>query len=149
VASVTLLTLAVIYRGLLLECCDPGFLAAVKGRGGLFHQIFLALVVLNLVAAFQVLGTLLALGLMILPALTARFWSERLEGMIAFSILFAFASSLAGLYISYYATAKLPSGPTIIVFAGICYIVSLIVGPYGGILFRYFPRKHVNLKETT
>jgi zinc/manganese transport system permease protein len=35
VASVTLLTLAVIYRGLILEWCDPGFLRAVGGRGGL------------------------------------------------------------------------------------------------------------------
>jgi zinc/manganese transport system permease protein len=145
IASITLLTLAIIYRGLVLECCDPGFLAAVKGRGELFHQIFLMLVVLNLVAAFQVLGTLLALGLMILPALTARFWSERLESMILGSMLFASAASLAGLLLSYHVDA--PSGPTIILVAGGCYAVSLILGPRGGILFRYIPRKHWNPKE--
>lgn len=146
VSSVTLITLAVIYRGLILECCDPGFLAAVKGRGGLFHQIFLALVVLNLVAAFQVLGTLMALGLMILPALTARFWSERLETMFLLSVLFAFAASLTGLLVSYHA-AKVPSGPAIILVAGGWYCLSLVVGRRGGILFRYLPRKHWNPKE--
>jgi zinc/manganese transport system permease protein len=148
VATVTLLTLAIIYRGLIMECCDPGFLSAVKGRGGLLHQIFLMLVVLNLVGAFQVLGTLLALGLMILPALTARFWSERLDIMIGLSMVFAFAASTTGLLISYHVD-KIPSGPTIILVAGVWYGVSLIVGPHGGILYRYLPRKHWDFKETS
>lgn len=147
VASFTLLTLAIIYRGLIMECCDPGFLSAVRGRGGLFHQLFLMLVVLNLVAAFQVLGTLMALGLMILPALTARFWSLRLETMFALSILFAFLASLIGLLVSYY--INVPSGPAIILVAGAWYGVSLIVGRHGGILFRYLPRKHWNPSEVS
>lgn len=147
VASVTLLTLAVIYRGLIMECCDPGFLSAVKGRGGLFYQIFLMLLVLNLVAAFQVLGTLMAIGLMILPALAARFWSERLEAMLAFSVLFAFTASLIGLLVSY--NVDVPSGPAIILVAGAWYAVSLITGPHGGILFRYFPRKHWNPEKVS
>ena len=40
------------------------------------HFIFLGLVVLNLVAGFQALGTLLAVGLMMLPATAARFWAR-------------------------------------------------------------------------
>ena len=146
VASVTLLTLAVIYRGLILECCDPGFLRAVRGRGGLYHQIFLMLVVLNLVAAFQVLGTLMALGLMILPALTARFWTERIEWMMGLSVLIAFFASLIGLLASYHID-NVPPGPAIILVAGAFYAVALIAGPRGGIVFRYLPRKHWNPGE--
>ncbi len=146
VASVTLLTLAVIYRGLILECCDPGFLRAVRGRGGLYHQIFLMLVVLNLVAAFQVLGTLMALGLMILPALTARFWTERIEWMMGLSVLLAFFASLIGLLASYHID-NVPPGPAIILVAGAFYAVSLIAGLRGGIVFRYLPRKHWNPRE--
>jgi zinc/manganese transport system permease protein len=67
VASMSLLSLAVIYRPLVVECFDPGFLRAVGGRGGLVHTVFLALVVPNLVAGFQALGTLMAVGLM-MPA---------------------------------------------------------------------------------
>lgn len=147
VSSLTLLTLAIIYRGLIMECCDPGFLSAVKGRGGLFHQIFLMLVVLNLVAAFQVLGTLMALGLMILPPLTARFWSDRLETTFVLSVLFAFLASLTGLLVSYH--VNIPSGPAIILVAGAWYGVSLIAGPYGGIISRYLPRKHWNPTEVS
>jgi zinc/manganese transport system permease protein len=103
------------------------------------------LVVLNLVAAFQVLGTLMALGLMILPPLTARFWSERIEGMLALSVLIAFVASLTGLLFSFY--VNVPSGPAIILVAGTFYAVSLIGGPRGGIVFRYLPRKHWNPKD--
>ena len=72
VATVTLLTLAVIYRPLVLECVDPTFLRSVSRAGPPTHLLFLGLVVLNLVAGFHALGTLLAVGLMMLPATAAR-----------------------------------------------------------------------------
>jgi len=50
IATLSLLALAVIYRPLVVECFDPGFLRTVGGRGALVHTLFLALVVLNLVA---------------------------------------------------------------------------------------------------
>jgi zinc/manganese transport system permease protein len=62
VSTATLLALAIVYRPLLVECFDPGFLRAVGGRGAWHHQIFLVLVVANLVAGFQALGTLMAVG---------------------------------------------------------------------------------------
>ena len=74
-ASVTLLAVAAIYRLLVAECLDPGFLRASGGAGGWVHMGFLVLVVVNLVAGFQVLGTLMVVGMMMLPAASARFWA--------------------------------------------------------------------------
>ena len=65
IATASLLALAVIYRPLVVEYFDCVFLRAVNGRGGLVHGLFLALVVFNMVAGFQALGTLMAVGLMI------------------------------------------------------------------------------------
>ena len=62
--------LALIWRPLVLECVDPIFLRSVSRAGAPVHLIFLALVVLNLVGGFQALGTLLAVGIMMLPAAT-------------------------------------------------------------------------------
>ena len=73
ITTVTLITLAVLWRPLVLDCVDPGFLRAVSRAGTPAHLAFLALVVLNLVAGFHALGTLLAVGLMMLPAIAARF----------------------------------------------------------------------------
>jgi len=89
IATASLLLLAVIYRPLVVECFDPGFLRAVGGRGGLVHTLFLALVVFNLVAGFQALGTLMAVGLMMLPAAAARFWVRELWSLSAASSVLA------------------------------------------------------------
>ena len=62
IAAITLVTLALIWRGLVAECLDPLFLRSVSRVGPPVHFIFLALVVLNLVGGFQALGTLLAVG---------------------------------------------------------------------------------------
>lgn len=141
VATVSLLTLALIYRPLLLESLDPVFMRAVGGRGGFWHILFLVLVVLNLVAGFQAIGTLMAVGLMMLPSITARLWSERMGGMLAVSVTLAFLSGLGGLLLSYY--YELPSGPAIILLAGVAYLLSLLVAPHGGVLARYVRARHL------
>src|ERR1700749_3695659 len=86
-ATITLLVLAVIYRPLVIESVDPLFLRTVSRAGGPAHLCFLALVVVNLVSGFQTLGTLLAVGLMILPAGIARFWSRDITGMICIAVI--------------------------------------------------------------
>ena len=140
IASISLLTLAAIYRPLLIECFDPTFLASQKGRGAMYHFLFLMLIVLNLVSAFQALGTLMALGLMVLPAIAARFWARSMEATMLLSVLIAIVSAYGGLLISYH--FNLPSGPAIILIAGGAYVVSLIVGAHGSIMSRWFPRRH-------
>src|SRR5215831_2226785 len=93
IATLSLLSLALIYRPLVAECFDPGFLRAVGGGGGFVHTAFLALVVVNLVAGFQALGTLMAVGLMMLPAAAARFWVRDLWALSSMSSALAIASA--------------------------------------------------------
>ena len=108
--------LALIWRPLVLECVDPGYLRSVSRAGGPAHIAFLALVVMNLVGGFQALGTLLAVGIMMLPAIIARFWARDITTMIAVAVGAAALSGYAGLLVSYH--ANLPSGPAIILAAG-------------------------------
>ena len=81
-ATVTLIVLALIYRPLVIECVDPGFLRSVSRAGAPAHLAFLALVVINLVCGFHALGTLLAVGIMMLPAAIGRFWARDITPMI-------------------------------------------------------------------
>ena len=117
--------LALIWRPLVLECVDPGFLRSVSRAGGPAHIAFLALVVMNLVGGFQALGTLLAVGIMMLPAVISRFWARDITAMIGVAIGSAAVSGYAGLLVSYH--ANLPSGPAIILVAGALYAVSVAV----------------------
>ena len=140
IASLSTLVLAAIYRPLVMECCDPGFLRSVGGRGGLYHLVFLVLVVLNLVAGFQALGTLMAVGLMMLPAAGARFWAREVASMAAVAIAVAFASGYFGLLVSYHFRA--PSGPSIVLVAAGFYGLSIVFGRYGGLLSGVVRRRH-------
>ena len=141
IATVSLATLAVIYRPLVLECFDTQFLRSVSPLSSPTHLLFLVLVVLNLVAGFQALGTLMAVGIMLLPAVSARFWAEDVGGMICVAVASAFVSSVTGLLVSYY--ANVPTGPAVILACGAFYLLSMLVGVRGGLLWRLMPRKHL------
>ncbi len=143
VGSVTLLALAALYRPLVLECVDPGFLRSVSRAGGPVHLTFLALVVLNLVAGFHALGTLLAVGLMMLPAAAARFWTADITRLLLLASGFGLLSGYAGLVASYAAGSSLPAGPAVILAAGCLYLLSLVIGTQGGLARRLLPRPHL------
>jgi zinc/manganese transport system permease protein len=140
IATVSLVGLAVLWRPLFAECLDPTFLRSVSKAGHPVHLIFLALVVLNLVGGFQALGTLLAVGLMMLPAAASRFWVRGLEGMCALAVGFGMVSSYFGLLISYY--LGVASGPSIILVAGAIYLGSLFFGRRGVIFTRVQAPRH-------
>ncbi|MEO0343630.1 MAG: metal ABC transporter permease [Pseudomonadota bacterium] len=136
ISSMTLVALAIFYRPLALECVDPGFLRSVSGFSAYTHFAFLALVVLNLVAGFQALGTLMSVGIMIVPAAAARLWSTAITGMILTAVIFAFASCIAGLLLSFH--VSVPTGPAIIISAGAIYVVSVVFGSEGGLISSRF-----------
>lgn len=140
-AILSLLIFALIYRTLVVECFDPAYLRAVGGRGALAHMAFLILIVINLVAAIQALGTLMAVGLMILPAASARFWARSVGSMVLTGSGLALASGLVGLLASYH--IDLPPGPAIVLAAGLAYAVSVICGRVGGLAQLLFPGRHL------
>ena len=132
VASGSLLGLALINRALALDSFDPLFLRSVSRFGPLAYGLFLTLVVLNLVIGFQAIGALMVVGLMMLPAAAARFWSRQLPVLLLIAALLGAVCVWLGLLLSYY--ANLPSGPCIILLAGGAYVFSVIAGPVHGLL---------------
>ena len=141
IATLSLAVLAVIYRPLVLESFDPQFLRSASALSSPTHFAFLVLVVLNLVSGFQALGTLMAVGIMLLPAVAARFWAQDVSGLIVVAVACAFAASLSGLLLSYY--SSVPTGPAIILIAGMFYLTSILIGVKGGLLWGFLPRKHL------
>jgi zinc/manganese transport system permease protein len=123
VSSVIVLVIAVLYRPLAVGGFDRAFLRAVGTRAP-YEAVFLALVVLTLVASFQAFGTLLAVGPMLLPAAAARCWGLGVAASMALATGFGLAASIAGLLVSYH--CNLPSGPAILLAAGLLFGISLV-----------------------
>lgn len=139
--SLTLVALAFAWRPLVLECLDPAFGRSVGARGAWWHLRFMALVVLNLLAAFQALGTLMAVGLMMLPAIAARHWSRQVGGMAYAAVAIALLASVFGLLASYH--LDVPTGPAVVLSAGLGWAASVLAGPADGLLPRLLRRRHL------
>jgi zinc/manganese transport system permease protein len=140
-ATVSVIALALIYRPLALDCVDPGFLRSVSRSGGAAHLTFLALLVLNLISAFHALGTLLGIGIIIIPATVARFWSRDITAMILIAVVSALFSGWAGLLFAFH--AGIPSGPAVTLVAGVLYAGSILFGRVGGVIWQAFPGHHL------
>jgi zinc/manganese transport system permease protein len=130
VATVTLVSFAFLLRPLIVSTCDPVFFEAQVKRPWLVEQAFMLLLVLNLLAAFKTLGTLMAVGLMILPATSARYWANTISGQLILGFVFALLSCWIGLTLSYL-FPETPSGPAIVLTAGGFFVTSALLGPLG------------------
>jgi len=131
-SSVVLMVIAAAYRPLAVGSFDPVFLRTVGTRAP-YEAVFAALVVLALVASFQAFGTLLAVGPIVLPAAAAQFWRFGVAASMALAAGFGTLASIAGLLVSYH--GNLPSGPAIVLAAGLLFGVSLVAAS----MFRGLP----------
>jgi len=130
VATVSLVTFALILRPLIMSTCDPVFFESQVKRPWIVDQGFMFLLVLNLLAAFKTLGTLMAVGLMILPATAARYWSGTITAQLGLGFIFSLLSCWLGLTLSY-VLPETPSGPAIVLVAGTIFVLSALFGPLG------------------
>jgi zinc/manganese transport system permease protein len=133
-AALTVTVFGLFRRSIVLETFDPVFHRATGGHGWLTHLGILALCVINLVAALQAMGVVLALGLFLLPAVTAYLWCDRLPAMLALSAGTAVFGSVVGILVSYH--AGLPSGAAIVLALGAFFLLSALGSPRYGIVAR-------------
>jgi zinc/manganese transport system permease protein len=140
-ATISIVALAIIYRPLVLDCVDPNFLRSVSRSGATAHIVFLVLLVVNLISGFHALGTLLGVGIMVIPAAIARFWTRDITAMILIAIFSAATGGIAGLFVSH--ELGIPAGPAVILTVGALYAISVITGPVGGLMWKLFPGRHL------
>jgi zinc/manganese transport system permease protein len=137
--GITVLATCIFYRALAMETFDTIFHRASGGHGFLTHLGILVAVVINLVAALQAVGMVLALGMFILPTVTAYLWCERFGSMLLVSAGYGGVMSCLGLLVSYH--LNLPSGACMVGCLGLGYIASLVFSPRHGLLGRLWVRR--------
>jgi zinc/manganese transport system permease protein len=140
-ASLTVLAATVFYRVLVLETFDPSFHRACGGASAVVHLAILGVTVLDLVAALQAVGVVLALGVFILPAATAYLWCDRIARMLVFAACYGAIGAVLGLYASYH--LDLPSGPCMVGCLGAGFLVSAVVSPNGVVARLIHSRRHL------
>lgn len=112
------------YNKLLAVCFDDEF-ARLRGiNAGAFYMLLLCLTALTVVLLVRVVGIVMVIALLTIPAAVAGQFAKRLWQMMLLAILFCMLFTWAGLAVSY--SYRLSSGPTIIVIAGLVYLIVLL-----------------------
>ena len=122
VALIVLTVLALFHKELELTSVDPGYAAVIGVRVDGLRYVLLALLALTVVSAIQAVGVVLTSALLITPAATASFLTNRLRPMMALATLVAVGSGVIGLYASYYGSVS--SGAAIVLVCTLCFVVA-------------------------
>lgn len=139
-ASLTLTSLVIFQRPLLLTLFDATVARASGIRVGWLEMGLLALTVLGLVASLQAVGVLLSLGLLILPAATAYLLTDSFPRMLWGGAVLGLLGSLMGLLLSFF--ANIPSGPCIILLLALFLGAAYLFSPRYGIITRLLHLRH-------
>lgn len=146
VATVVIAGIVLFFRQMRLAVFDPTFAASIGLPVGLIDTGILSMIVLVTIIGLQAVGLLLVVALLVVPAVSARFWTERLPLMIVLSSAIAGSASVIGAMLS----ARLPDMPTggvIVLVSGVMFLVSLTFGSQRGLLSRVIARRRIRADE--
>jgi manganese/zinc/iron transport system permease protein len=142
-ALVCAATCGVLFKELKALCFDEGF-ARSRGLPVVpLDMILMALVVTVVIIGLQAVGLVLVIALLVTPAAAARFWTERLSGMVVIAALLGAASCMTGAAMSAI-LPRLPSGAMIVLVGTAFFLVSMGIGPARGVAVRVVRRIRLN-----
>ncbi|WP_068610671.1 metal ABC transporter permease [Paenibacillus swuensis] len=133
---------ALLFKEFKLLSFDPGFARGMGFPVPFLEQLLMLLIVVIVVAGIQAVGVVLMVAMLITPAVSARYWTEKLGVMVILSGVFGALSGLLGTLISTTAN-NLPTGPLSVLSATALFIVSLLIAPRRGLLAKVWVRYSV------
>lgn len=140
VAIIVLFLTVILFKEWKIFLFDPSF---AKGLGisitGM-NALYMAILVLVIVVGIQAVGVILMAALLIIPSVSARYWTESFKVMVILSALFGGASGMIGTFLSTIGKGW-PTGPFIVVTAAAIFFISLFLGSKKGLAVVYFQQK--------
>jgi len=123
--TVIIVLLLLFYKQIIASSFDEEF-ARLRGlRVDAIYILMLCMVALTVVLLIQIVGIILVIALLVLPAASAAQFANSVSRLMALSVLFSMLITVSGLLLSY--QPDLPSGSTIILLAGVVYLLSMVI----------------------
>ena len=144
-ALLCLVLLFLLYKEFKIVAFDPGF-ASVQGWPAFrLDLLLMTMIAVTVVIGLPAVGVVLMAALLIIPAAAARFWTERLEGMLVISAVFGLGIGALGTLASAQ-YSMLPAGPVIVLVGTAVFLFSLCFAPKRGIVARVLAERHFRTK---
>jgi zinc transport system permease protein len=119
-----IVTLMLLFYGKFLVISFQPELARLRGiRVGFYHTMLLVVISLTVVLLTQVVGLVMVIALLTLPAATALHFARRLWVAMIFASVLCFLFTVSGIVLSY--GPELPAGATVIQVAGATYLLAI------------------------
>jgi len=126
-SAIIIAIVGLLYKEFLLITFDEEYGDVLGAPTDLLYILLLCLVALSIVVMIKIVGVILVIALLTIPASTSRMFSHNLRNMIILSIFIGILYTTCGLLLSYY--ANLASGATIVIFSGsMLFLVMLVKG---------------------
>ncbi len=135
-----ILVLTVMLKEFRLMVFDPEYGKAIGFPMKTISFLFNVLMILAVVIGIQAIGVVLMAALLITPGAAARFWTDRLNPLLILAAFFSVLSGILGTYVSF-VLPQMPTGPWVVVFLSLFALISFLISPKSGILFRFFARR--------
>lgn len=134
IAAITLVTLALLRKDLILFCFDPTHARSIGLNTNFLYYVLLSLLSLTAVAGLQTVGIILVVAMLVTPGATAYLLCDRFDRMMLVAMTSGVFSSVLGTYISYHLDAS--TGGCIVVVQTLVFLIAMIFAPKHGILSR-------------
>lgn len=135
-----ILVLTLFLKEFRLMVFDPSFGKAIGFPMQSIRFLFNVLMILAVVIGIQAIGVVLMAALLITPGAAARFWTDRLNPLLILAALFSVVSGILGTYISFI-LPQMPTGPWVVVFLSFFALLSFLVSPKSGMIYRFISRR--------
>ena len=136
---------SLLFKEFKLLSFDPGFARGIGYPVAFMDQLIMFLIVVAVVVGIQAVGVVLMAALLITPAVSARYWTEKLGLMVVLAGVFGALSGFVGTFVSASGN-NLPTGPLTVLAATLFFVVSVIAAPRRGILSKMLLRASVRRK---
>lgn len=141
-AILVLLVIGLGFKEWKIYLFDAQFASGLGLSTGAMNTLYTALLVLTIVVGIQAVGVILIAALLIIPAVTARYWTSSFSRMLVLSAIFGGGSGGIGTFVSSLSTGW-PTGPFIVLAASTLFLISLFFGKDKGLALQYFYYKKV------
>ena len=141
IASGIILTITLIlFKELTILCFDEGFATAQGWPVWFLESVIIGLVAAVVIAGMQSVGLLLVSAILIVPAASARFWTDNIRWITLYAGISGAVSAAVGVLLSAQ-FEKLAAGATIVVVGVVLFLFSLIFGRRHGLIVEYHRRR--------
>jgi len=131
---VTLLLIVLFYKEWKITAFDPALAASLGIPAALMHYLYMTLTSVTAVAAFDAVGAILVVAMLITPAASAYLWTDRLPSMLALSSAFGVLAAFLGYGLAVWLDTSISGS---MAFAtGLIFLVSFLGSPRYGLAAR-------------